>query len=259
MMASHLAEAAGAIDRRLLAGQGAAERPPAMAQLVRPGRRRRRTARSAAPPGHHAPVGQPGRRAEITVGRRGLLLDPGQQVSQARLAIRRRRLDIQQPRQPARQLELLLQAQTRAPGASCPYRYQYSPRNRSLCARYARYTSAGEYGRAPASNITGVSRLAFHQRLKTRIVDLFARPRQEVFHRDRRQSRHVSTFQRRQAADDQSETTCPHQESDSGLDSASKADGIMTIRAIGLSRLAKSAITSSMSSTPPSTGMLRIS
>jgi selenocysteine lyase/cysteine desulfurase len=32
--------------------------------------------------------------------------------------------------------------------------------NTSACARYARYTSAGGYGRAPASNITGVSRSA---------------------------------------------------------------------------------------------------
>ena len=32
--------------------------------------------------------------------------------------------------------------------------------NTSLCARYARYTSRGGYGRAPSSNITGVSRSA---------------------------------------------------------------------------------------------------
>src|SRR5215831_2521779 len=63
----------------------------------------------------HQPA-QLGRSAEITVGGRGLLLDPGQQVSQARLAIGRRRLDIQQPGQPTRQLELLLQA--RDPRAS---------------------------------------------------------------------------------------------------------------------------------------------
>ena len=46
------------------------------------------------------------------------------------------------------------------PGTSCPYRCQYSPMNTSLCARYARYSSAGGYGRAPSSNITGVSRSA---------------------------------------------------------------------------------------------------
>src|SRR5580700_11019836 len=50
--------------------------------------------------------------------------------------------------------------ETRAPGTSCPYRCQYKPMNTSLRARYARYTSAGGYGRAPTSNITGVSRSA---------------------------------------------------------------------------------------------------
>ena len=50
--------------------------------------------------------------------------------------------------------------ETRAPGASCPYRCQYSPMNTSLCARYCWYTSRGGYGRAPSSNITGVSRSA---------------------------------------------------------------------------------------------------
>jgi Transposase, Mutator family len=39
-------------------------------------------------------------------------------------------------------------------------RCQYTPMNTSACTRYARYTSAGGYGRAPASNITGVSRSA---------------------------------------------------------------------------------------------------
>ena len=48
--------------------------------------------------------------AEGTVGLRRLLLDPRQQISQPGLAIRRRRLDIQQPRQLTGQLELLLQA-----------------------------------------------------------------------------------------------------------------------------------------------------
>ena len=50
--------------------------------------------------------------------------------------------------------------ETCAPGTSCPYCCQYKPMNTSACARYARYTSAGGYGRAPASNITGVSRSA---------------------------------------------------------------------------------------------------
>ena len=42
------------------------------------------------------------------------------------------------------------------PGPTHPYRCQYSPTNTSLCARYARYSSCGGCGRAPASNITGV-------------------------------------------------------------------------------------------------------
>ena len=44
----------------------------------------------------------------------------------------------------------------------------------------------------------------------------------------------------------------------SGCASGSNADGVITTRAIGLSRLAKSRITSSMSSMPPSTGTFRI-
>jgi hypothetical protein len=47
---------------------------------------------------------------ERTIGRRGLVLDADQPMSQAGLAIRRRGLDIQQPGQLARQLKLLLQA-----------------------------------------------------------------------------------------------------------------------------------------------------
>jgi hypothetical protein len=42
------------------------------------------------------------------------------------------------------------------PGPTHPYCCQYSPTNRSLCARYARYRSCGGWGRAPTSNITGV-------------------------------------------------------------------------------------------------------
>ena len=88
-------------------------------------------------------------------------LDSDEQIGQPGLAIRRRRLDVQQPGQLART------ARTPPPGPrpsclgpSCPYRCQYRPMNTSLCARYARYTSPGGYGRAPSSNITGVSRSA---------------------------------------------------------------------------------------------------
>src|SRR5882724_7435632 len=45
---------------------------------------------------------------------------------------------------------------------------------------------------------------------------------------------------------------------DSGRASGSNADGVITTRAIGLLRFAKSAITSSISSMLPSTGMFRI-
>ena len=57
----------------------------------------------------HQPA-QLSRGPERTIRRRGLLLDAGQQISQAGLAIRRRHLDIQQPGQLAGQPELLLQA-----------------------------------------------------------------------------------------------------------------------------------------------------
>jgi hypothetical protein len=46
------------------------------------------------------------------------------------------------------------------PGPTHPYRCQYNPTNTSLCVRYARYRSCGGCGRAPTSNITGVSRNA---------------------------------------------------------------------------------------------------
>ena len=46
----------------------------------------------------HQPA-QLSRRAEVTVGHRALRPDPGQQLGQARLAVGRRRLDVQQPRQ----------------------------------------------------------------------------------------------------------------------------------------------------------------
>ena len=46
------------------------------------------------------------------------------------------------------------------PGPTHPYCSQYNPTNISLCARYARYRSCGGCGRAPTSNITGVSRNA---------------------------------------------------------------------------------------------------
>ena len=52
---------------------------------------------------------QLGRGPEVPVGVRALLLDPLQQAGQTGLAVRRRRLDIQQPRQPRGQLEFLLQ------------------------------------------------------------------------------------------------------------------------------------------------------
>ena len=63
---------------------------------------------------------QLGGSAEMPVGRRRLLPDPGQQISQPRLTIGRRRLDIQQPRQPTRQVELILQARDLRAGDELP-------------------------------------------------------------------------------------------------------------------------------------------
>ena len=57
----------------------------------------------------HQPVQLTGG-AEVTVRVRRLLPDPVEQPGQARLAVGRRAFDVQQPRQPSRQLELLLQA-----------------------------------------------------------------------------------------------------------------------------------------------------
>jgi hypothetical protein len=51
---------------------------------------------------------QLGGRAERAIGR--LLPDPGEQIAEARFALGRRRLDVQQPWQRLRQLELLLDA-----------------------------------------------------------------------------------------------------------------------------------------------------
>jgi hypothetical protein len=46
----------------------------------------------------------------MPVRRRGVILDAGQQIAQARVAVGRRRLDVQQPGQRTGQVELLLQA-----------------------------------------------------------------------------------------------------------------------------------------------------
>ena len=108
---------AGARDPRRL--------PVSMTSLVgrqrtraaRPVRRRRHSGRSR-PPGGGEPLAQQHRQViahqpaqfggspKVTVGGRGLILDPGEQVRQPRLAAGRRRLDIQQPGQTAGQLEL---------------------------------------------------------------------------------------------------------------------------------------------------------
>ena len=57
----------------------------------------------------HQPA-QLGGGAEMPVRRRGVILDAGQQIAQARVAAGRRRLDVQQPGQRTGQVELLLQA-----------------------------------------------------------------------------------------------------------------------------------------------------
>ena len=54
-------------------------------------------------------------------------------------------------------------------------------------------------------------RLALHQRLEARVVDLFAGAQQQVLDGDIGQPRHVAAFQRRQAADDQAEPLRAHQ------------------------------------------------
>jgi len=66
-------------------------------------------------------------RAEVPVGIRGLLLDTVQQVGQAGLALGRWRLDIQQPRQPLRQLEFLLQPRHRHAGVDAPVALPVQP------------------------------------------------------------------------------------------------------------------------------------
>ncbi len=55
-------------------------------------------------------------------------------------------------------------------------------------------------------------RLALHQRFEPRVVDLLARPQQQVFDGDIGQPRHVAAFERRQAADEQAEPLGPHQD-----------------------------------------------
>src|SRR6185312_10577571 len=55
-------------------------------------------------------------------------------------------------------------------------------------------------------------RLAFHQRFEPRVVDLLARPQQQVFDGDIGQPRHIAAFERRQAADEQAEPPGAHQD-----------------------------------------------
>ena len=109
------------------------QRRHAHRQRARPtgARRRRRSGRGLAASGGE-PLAQQHRQVithqpaqlsggpERTVGRRGLVLDAGQQISQPGLAIGRRRLDIQQPRQLTGQLELLLQARDLRAGDELP-------------------------------------------------------------------------------------------------------------------------------------------
>ena len=54
-------------------------------------------------------------------------------------------------------------------------------------------------------------RLALHQGFEARVVDLLARPQQQILDGDRGQPRHVAAFERRQAADDQAEPLRAHQ------------------------------------------------
>ena len=54
-------------------------------------------------------------------------------------------------------------------------------------------------------------RLALHQRLEARVVDLLAGPQQQILDRDVGQPRHVAAFERWQAADDQAEPLRAHQ------------------------------------------------
>ena len=63
----------------------------------------------------------------MAVGRRGLCLDAVQQVSQVRFAVGRRCLDVQQPRQRAGQLELLLQAGDLRAGDELPVSLPVQP------------------------------------------------------------------------------------------------------------------------------------
>ena len=100
--------------------------------------------------------------------------------------------------------------------------------------------------------------LVFHQGFQPRIVDGGTRPQQQVFDRDRRKARRFTppssdgrrlTINRRRLARIMKVSGCA---------SASKDEGNITARAIGLLRRAKSAATSSMSSMLPSTGTLRI-
>ena len=101
-------------------------------------------------------------------------------------------------------------------------------------------------------------RLALHQRFEPRIVDLLARPQQQILDRDRRQPRRIAALQRRQAADDQPEPARPHQH---GFGMRFRLERRRRHhhardRLVAPREIARS--TSSMSSMPPSTGMLRI-
>jgi hypothetical protein len=88
----------------------------------------------------------------MTTGRRVLIPDPVQQIRQPRLPVRGRPFDIQQPRQPARQVELFPQPRDTRSGTSCPY----TPMNTYISLRQVRPVHLRRRIRpGPASNSTG--------------------------------------------------------------------------------------------------------
>jgi hypothetical protein len=107
----------------------------------------------------HQPA-QLGGSPEMTVRGRALRPDAGQQLGQAGLAVRRWRLDVQQPGQVAGQLELLLQAGNPRARGRMPVSLPVQPDEHIALRQVLLVHLPRRVRPDPASNITGVSRSA---------------------------------------------------------------------------------------------------
>ena len=149
----HLVDGLLPPDQRRRARRQRARAAARAAPWPRPGRRAAAN-RSLSSTARSSRTSRPSsaRRAEVPVGRRGLLLGCGPAARPGRGSRSGAgALTYSSRGSPPRQLGTPPPApRPPCPAPTRPYRCQYSPMNTSLCARYAWYTSRGGCGRAPS-------------------------------------------------------------------------------------------------------------